>query len=185
MNTRLIYIAGASGVGKDSLMQYARQRLNGGFPIQFAHRYITRDVNEAGENHIALSPPEFRLRRDSGLFALHWESHGLYYGIGIEIDAWIAAGLYVVVNGSRQYLPLALARYPEMIPIIIEADPETIRRRLETRGREEKPDIDNRIKHQPTVPADLPGLIRIPNNGTLAEGGDTLLKCLHGLIMVK
>jgi len=185
MNTRLIYIAGASGVGKDSLMQYARQQMNGALPILFAHRYITRRVNEGGENHIALTPQEFLQRRDSGFFALHWASHGLYYGIGIEIDAWMRAGLHVVINGSRQYLPQALERYPRILPVIIEADPEIIRSRLENRGREEKSGIDNRIKRQAAVPSRLPDLIRIQNNGPLEAAGDSLLECLYSLVMVK
>lgn len=185
MNTRLIYIAGPSGAGKDSLMQYARQKINGDVAIIFAHRYITRGANEGGENHIALTPQEFRLRRDRGLFALHWESHGLCYGIGVEIDAWMAAGSHVVVNGSRQYLPLAMHRYPQLTPIIIEADAAIIRSRLESRGREEKTGIDTRLNRQPAVASDLPGLIRIRNNGPLEEGGNSLLQCLYGLVMIK
>lgn len=185
MNTRLIYVAGASGVGKDSLIQYARRQLNGALPILFAHRYITRGQNEGGENHIALTPPEFLQHRDSGLFALHWESHGLYYGIGHEIDAWMTAGFHVVINGSRQYLPQALERYPQILPVIIEADPAIIRIRLENRGREESTGIDNRIKRQAAVPSSLPELIRIQNNGLLEAAGDSLLECLYHLVMVK
>ncbi|GGB07253.1 phosphonate metabolism protein/1,5-bisphosphokinase (PRPP-forming) PhnN [Puia dinghuensis] len=184
MTSRLIYIIGASGVGKDALMQYARQRINGSLPVLFAHRYITRDATEGSENHIAISPQEFRLRRDAGLFALHWESHDLYYGIGLEIESWMNSGLHVVVNGSRQYLPVAAKRYQQLTPIIIEADEEIIRRRLETRGRETADGIATRIKRQPVLPADLPGLIRIANNGTLEEGGDTLVRSIHTLLMV-
>ena len=174
--SQLIYIVGASGVGKDALMQYARNRLNGSVPLVFAHRYITRPVTEDGENHVALSPEEFLLRKDKGLFALDWESHGLYYGIGREIDGWMKVGLRVVVNGSRQYLPVARERYPDMIAILIEADPEIIRRRLENRGREKGADIESRIKRQPVLETD--GLIRIANNGGLEEGGDALIGAL-------
>ena len=55
---QLIYIVGASGVGKDSLMHYARQRLNGSEPILFAHRYITRPVAGASEK-IWIEPGRF------------------------------------------------------------------------------------------------------------------------------
>src|ERR1700749_495447 len=112
--SQLIYIVGASGVGKDSLMHYARQQLNGSIPLVFAHRYITRSATEGSENHIVLTVEEFSNRKARGLFALDWESHNLYYGIGIEIDVWIAKGFNVVVNGSRQYLPVAKERYPTM-----------------------------------------------------------------------
>jgi ribose 1,5-bisphosphokinase len=174
---QLIYIIGASGVGKDSLMHYARGQLNGSMPIVFAHRYITRSITEGSENHIVLTVEEFRNRKTGGLFALDWESHGLYYGIGIEIDAWLEKGFHVVVNGSRQYLPIARERYPDMIPVVIEADAEVIRRRLESRGREKSEEIENRIKRQP--PLDIAGLIRISNNGLLEEGGEKLTGVLR------
>ncbi len=60
---QLFYIIGASGVGKDSLMNYARQRINGSLPIVFAHRYITRAAKEGNENHVYVSPEEFRSRK--------------------------------------------------------------------------------------------------------------------------
>ena len=174
---QLIYIVGASGVGKDSLMHYARQQLNGSIPMVFAHRYITRSATEGSENHIVLTVEEFSNRKAGGLFALDWESHGLYYGIGIEIDVWMEKGFHVVVNGSRQYLPVAKERYPDMIPIVIEADPEIIRKRLESRGREKGEEIEKRIKRQPSL--DIEGLIRISNNGLLDQGGEELISVLR------
>ena len=174
--SKLIYIVGASGVGKDSLMHYARQRLNGSEPILFAHRYITRPVTESSENHVALTPEEFQVRKAGGLFALDWESHGLYYGIGREINDWMINGFHVVVNGSRQYLPIAKERYPHLVTIVIEADPEIIFHRLQNRGREDAADIANRIRRQP--PLDKAGLISIANNGLLGEAGETLVRVL-------
>jgi ribose 1,5-bisphosphokinase len=171
---QLFYIVGASGVGKDSLMDYARLRINGSMPVLFAHRYITRPSKEGNENHVYVSPEEFRLRRDKGLFALHWISHGLYYGIGQEIDSWMESGFHVVVNGSRQYLPVAIERYPSLVTIVIEADPEVIRRRLESRGRETTVDIEKRIQHKPERWSGS-GRISIHNNGPLEEGGNALI----------
>lgn len=159
-------------------MYYARQRLNGSVPILFAHRYITRPVAGASENHIAITPEEFRLRKAGGLLALDWESHGLYYGIGREINDWMISGFHVVVNGSRQYQPVAKERYPHLVTIVIEADPEIILQRLQNRGREEAADIANRVKRQP--PLDKDGLIRITNNGFLEEAGETLVNVLKG-----
>jgi len=158
-------------------MHYARQRLNGSIPLVFAHRYITRPVTDGSENHVAVTVEEFSNRKAGGLFALDWESHGLYYGIGIEIEQWMARGFHVVVNGSRQYLPVARERYPDLIPIVIEADPGIIRHRLESRGREHGPEIENRIKRQPLL--EIEGLIRISNNGLLDEGGEELVSVLR------
>jgi ribose 1,5-bisphosphokinase len=69
----LIYVMGPSGSGKDSLLGYARERVRD-LPVAFAHRYITRPVSAGGENHVALTRPEFRIRQRAGLFALDWES---------------------------------------------------------------------------------------------------------------
>lgn len=172
---QLFYIVGASGVGKDSLMEYARLRINGSMPVLFAHRYISRPPKEGNENHVYVSPEEFRLRREKGLFALHWISHGLYYGIGKEIDIWLDGGFNVVVNGSRQYLPVALQRYPTLVTVVIEADPDIIRRRLETRGREAASEIEKRLQRQPDCWSGASCRISIYNNGPLEEGGNALI----------
>lgn len=85
---RLFYVIGPSGSGKDSLMRYARASLAGDPSVVFAHRYITRPMELHGENHVALTETEFDARLAAGLFAMHWESHGLRYGIGlIKLDA--------------------------------------------------------------------------------------------------
>ena len=78
---RLIYLMGASGSGKDTLLRLMRARLRGAEPVLVAHRYITRDSGEA-EDAMRLTPEEFSHRAALGCFALHWASHGLQYGIG-------------------------------------------------------------------------------------------------------
>jgi ribose 1,5-bisphosphokinase len=179
----LIYIVGASGVGKDTLLQYARRHVNGSLPLLFAHRYITRPVREDSENHISLSVEEFTARKDRGLFAMDWESHGLHYGVGCEIDEWMEKGFHVIVNGSRAYLETARQRYPSLITVVIEADPDIILRRLENRGRETAEDIGSRFKRQPALREE--GLIRIPNNGLPEEGGNSLIEVIHSLLTVR
>lgn len=121
----LIYVMGPSGAGKDALLAFARERV--GASAMFAHRYITRAFGD-GENHIALTHDEFASRAEHGLFAMHWESLGLRYGVGIELDAWLARGVPVVVNGSRQHALAALARYPDARFVHIDAAPAGWRR---------------------------------------------------------
>ena len=55
---QLVYVMGASGSGKDSLLQALRPRLRG-VPVAFARRYITRPLSAKGERHIAVSPERF------------------------------------------------------------------------------------------------------------------------------
>ena len=146
----LVYVMGPSGSGKDSLLAHVRQVMSAAYtltwnicadartalrPIFFTRRYITRPANAGGERHYPLTREEFQLRKSRGDFSLSWESHGLCYGIGAGIDSRLAVGAVVVVNGSREYLPEALKRYPTLLPVLIAARPEVLRERLEKRGR--------------------------------------------------
>jgi len=142
----LYYVIGASGAGKDSVMQFARDRLNGANNVIFAHRYITRSAKSGSENHVALSPEEFLERLGSGCFALKWESHGNHYGIGIEIDFWMNQGLRVVVNGSRAYMTDARRRYPDLTAVLIDVSTEILEKRLRARGRETDAQIKKRLE---------------------------------------
>jgi ribose 1,5-bisphosphokinase len=178
MTAPLIYVVGASGSGKDSLMQYCRTRLSGSSAVHFAHRYITRAAHAGGENHIQLSQEEFAARVHAGLFALHWSSNGHSYGVGIEIDHWLEKGIGAVVNGSREYLPEVRKRYPHLLVVWIDVSPETLRQRLIARGRESMPLIEERLaRHQRMMRPDGDATV-ISNDGLLAEAGEALIAAI-------
>jgi len=180
-NASLFYIIGASGVGKDSLLDYAREHLASDDPLIFAHRYITRPADAGNENHIAVSEEVFQRRLDLGCFAMSWDSHGLRYGIDIGINQWLAKGLNVAMNGSRAYLQQATWGYPELRPILIRVDQSILRQRLEQRGRESADEIEKRLERARALD-DLqhPNLIVINNDGDLSEAGDKLMTILTG-----
>ncbi|MDT8839054.1 phosphonate metabolism protein/1,5-bisphosphokinase (PRPP-forming) PhnN [Paraburkholderia fungorum] len=178
MAGRLIYVMGPSGAGKDSLLNFARSRLMGE-PILFAHRYITRPSGN-GEAHVALSVEEFAARSVLGLFALEWSSHSLRYGIGIEVDAWLARGCTVVVNGSRQHLQHTLARYPYAEVVHVKAAPDILEARLGARARESAEQVASRLARR--APFSLPAGIRcttIDNSGALEDAGHALIAFLQ------
>ena len=178
---RLFYVVGASGVGKDTLMQYARDTLHDEQAILFAHRYITRPADAGGENHVALTAAEFDVRKRHGLFAMSWQSHGLHYAIGIEIDAWLSKGLTVVVNGSRAYIRTARRRYPAMSVVWISAGPKLLAARLARRGRESRAEIAERIARNSSVDVAPPGgALHIRNDGPLESAGGRLVAVLAG-----
>lgn len=181
MNTPLIYVVGASGSGKDSLMRYAREKLADEPGICFAHRYITRTADAGGENHVALSRAEFAARHKAKLFALHWHSHELSYGIGIEINQWLAKGVAVVVNGSREYLAEARRNYPEMVPVYIEVPEILLRDRLLARGRESAEQIEQRLARNRVLQANRQQGRVIVNDGTLEAAGDALVELIRQL----
>lgn len=176
----LFYVVGASGSGKDSLLRYGRERLAGDPGVVFAHRYITRPVELHGENHVALSEAEFDARLKAGLFAMHWDSHGLRYGIGREINLWLARGCNVVMNGSREYLPQARRRYPALHAVMIVVSPEVPAARLRARGRETEDEIAGRLERarrfqRPDGHVDI-----IDNDGELSQAGERFAQLLAG-----
>lgn len=173
---RLLYVVGASGAGKDSLLAYARERLSGG-TVAFAHRYITRAQDAGGENHVALSDREFEARARHGAFAMYWTSNGHRYGIGAEVDHWLSNGRDVVVNGSREYLDAARARYPGMIVVWVRASPGTLNARLAARGREDAGAIQARLARAERY-APPAGALVIDNDGALEEAGERLVRVL-------
>lgn len=164
-------------------MNYARRQLAGGGEraVLFAHRYITRPMDAGGENHVELSVAEFSKRRKLGLFALDWQSHQNFYGIGSEIIQWLNAGANVVVNGSREYLPTATKRFPAMRVVLIEVSPDVLRQRLTSRGRETPAEIEQRIERNLQISAIVhPNLIILNNDAPLAETGVRFVALLRG-----
>ena len=178
MTSRLIYVVGASGSGKDSLMRYAREQLAGDPSVLFAHRYITRPADVGGENHVALSAREFTARDAARLFALRWHSHGHAYGVGIEINEWLARGATVVVNGSREYLPEARHHYPELLAVWIEVPTEVLRERLVRRGRENAEAVAARLARHGALQATPREGVLIHNDGPLADAGEALVAAI-------
>jgi ribose 1,5-bisphosphokinase len=87
-------------------------------------------------------------------------------------------GFHVVLNGSREYLPTARQLYPGLVAVLIEADPDIIRKRLESRGRENKAEIEKRLLRKPDVQYSTADLLHIRNDGLLKEGGDALIDAI-------
>lgn len=182
MSGKLLYLIGASGSGKDSLLEGCRQRLQPHHGCFVAHRYITRAANIGGENHIHLSEDEFDMRANMGMFAMQWYSHGYSYGIGSEVDSWLAKDVNVVINGSRDYLQIAMASYPNLVPVLVDVDDEILYQRLMQRGRESEDEIVRRLERHRHIVDTLPeGLITIDNNSDLRGGVDTLLKLIESM----
>lgn len=185
MSGVLLYVIGASGSGKDSLMQHARFQLAKDANVVFAHRYITRPADSGGENHVALSEDEFESRVRLNLLPLHWHSHGLRYGIGCEMNHWLAKGLTVILNGSRAYLQEASRRYPELVPVLIEVSPAVLRKRLQGRGRESADDIEARLQRAGEFASLQHGkLLRFNNDSPLHTTGPEFVELIRSLAMV-
>ncbi|MCV6589000.1 MAG: phosphonate metabolism protein/1,5-bisphosphokinase (PRPP-forming) PhnN [Marinobacterium sp.] len=177
MSGTLFYLMGASGSGKDSLLAGCRSRLLPFHRCCVAHRYITRAAGVGGENHVHLTEAEFAQRSELGMFAMQWDSHGYRYAIGSELDQWLDSGINVLVNGSREFLPWAMERYDELVPVLIDVNPALLRDRLIRRGRESLPEIEQRLARHTQMLETMPsGTCRIDNSGPLEQGIEALLE---------
>lgn len=176
--SRLLYLMGASGSGKDSLLDALRQHLPS--DVAVAHRYITRPADAGSENHIALSEAEFIQRRQHGLFAMEWHAHQCQYAVGIEIDTWMQLGCHVVVNGSRAHLEKARQRYGQrLVPVCLQVSEPVLTERLTRRGREDTAQIACRLQRAREYENALPaGCCRLNNDGALHETLQHLLAIL-------
>ncbi len=179
---RLLYLMGPSGSGKDSLLHHIRGLMQANTakrPLHIAKRHITRQLNENAvhthdEQHVSLSKEGFLHSLEAGDFVMHWQSHGLYYGIHKNINTLLNEGFVVIVNGSRAYFTEAQKKYPDLIPILITVDNSVLRARLEARGRESAEDIEKRIKR---AHMDISALQNIPHVQYLDNSGALSTAC--------
>lgn len=183
MTGRLVAVVGPSGAGKDSLLSAARAALLTDPRFVFVRRAITRpaeaQVHAGAEAHIPLSKSAFLEARDGGGFALHWQAHGLYYGIPRSIDQEIAQGRMVVANLSRAALAGVPSAY-RLCVMLISAPPALLSERIAGRGRESPAEVALRLKREASLPPGL-DLREIRNDATLEEGAARLLQALRGL----
>jgi ribose 1,5-bisphosphokinase len=173
---------GPSGAGKDSVLAWLQQQLGGSAGVYFARRTINRPVRVGDEQHEALDTTAIEALLDAGAFAMEWAANGLIYGIRpTELDA-LQNGQWVLVNGSRAYLPSALQRYPAMNVLHITASADTLRSRLLARGRENAEVVAQRVERAERYlpPADC-RLLEIRNEGSLEDAGSAALAALATL----
>ena len=161
----LIAVVGPSGVGKDSLLSGARERLP---HVHFMRRTITRPADAGGEHHLAVTPDEFRGLQERRKFLFHWEAHDLSYGIPIDAENLVVNGHTVVFNGSRHALAQQRDAWPDLRVIWVTADLDIRAERLARRGRETVLDIRNRLA---TSGVEMPDdAIVVRNDGSLETG---------------
>jgi ribose 1,5-bisphosphokinase len=167
MTGLLVLVVGPSGSGKDTLISGAAQALAGDDRFRFARRVVTRAA-VAAEDHEVIDAEGFAARRDAGGFALHWEAHGLHYGLPVGTLDDLALGRAVVANVSRAVLAEAAARFPTVVIEITVSD--WVRAaRLRKRGREAAADVAARLTREVPLPQGLP-VFTIVNDGTIAQG---------------
>lgn len=176
----LFFLVGPSGAGKDALLDWVRQRLPGDADVAIAQRAITRPAHPS-EPHEAMAPASFAQCTADGGFSMVWHANGLSYGIRRSVEALLHAGRNVIVNGSRESVPSLKRQFPQARVIWVDADPETLRKRLESRRREsgaaQAARLERALQFAPPAMRDL---VRIDNSGPIELAGRRLLAALTG-----
>ncbi len=178
---RLVLVVGPSGAGKDTIIDYARARLKTDPRVHFVRRVISRPAG-AGEDHLPVGRQAFEEMAQEGHFALHWQAHGLSYGLLCEIDKWLAQGDVVVANGSRAVLADARRRYPQLVIVNVTAPREVLAKRLVERGRESLESVHQRLIRSEQHPVDGVDVIHIDNSGAAEMAGERFLDLLNARV---
>ena len=110
---------------------------------------------------------------------MHWQAHGLSYGIPAAVPGRVGSGEELLVNLSRTVLADVAAIVPSFAVLNVTARPETLAARLSSRGRESAADIARRLGRQVrTMPAGLP-VVTVSNDGALADTAREALRLLQ------
>lgn len=171
-----VAVVGGSGVGKDSVLGYARERDD---QTVFVRRAITRPAGP-GEDSQELTEAEFADTHAAGGFAMAWRAHGLGYGLPIWVDDVVRDGRIAVANVSRTVLAPLATRYADFRLVRVSVSPAVRAARLAARARESDADIATRIARPDPAPGTAADL-EIVNDGTIAEAGELLLNFLRRL----
>lgn len=170
----LVLIVGPSGSGKDTLLAGAAGRLRGDPRFRVIRRVVTRPAEH--EDHETADVPGFLARQEAGEFALHWEAHGLHYGIPRAALAPIAEGAVIIANVSRAVIAEAARHYPAAV-IEITAPAALRASRLAGRQRETAPEIAARLSRAVARPTEIQAH-GIANEGSVEEGVTALTALL-------
>ena len=160
---KLFLIVGASGVGKDTILDGARVRLRNDDRFVFAKRTITRAVSAQGEDFHGVSDGEFDRREAAGEFCVVWQAHGLRYGLGVDLIDCLQNGQHVLANVSRSAIGQIGEVWDDILIVEITAPSDVVAERLRNRGRESDADIEARLKRQASAFPDGLNVITISN----------------------
>ncbi|WP_336083280.1 phosphonate metabolism protein/1,5-bisphosphokinase (PRPP-forming) PhnN [Thalassospira sp. CH_XMU1448-2] len=168
----LVLVVGPSGVGKDTLLDAARERLKGVGHICFPRRCITRPAGSVGEIHIPVRSEDFSQMARQGAFLLSWKAHDLCYGIPRHVQDDVAHGKTVIVNVSRSVIDdaCALLGHDHVRVLNIRANRDVLRKRLEARGREDALDIERRLARASAYQVDGNNIVHVDNDADLETG---------------
>jgi len=176
----LVVIVGPSGSGKDTLISWLREKLEGRPEYLFVRRTVTREADADLEDHDTMSVAQFEAAAEAGRFAVTWTAHGLQYGLPASAHDHIRRGGVAIANGSRQALPAIRKRFSRLRVIHLTVDPDILAERLAVRGRESAGEVSARLDRA-AIDHDLgPDVCEVDNSGSVEEAGNRILRLIDG-----
>ena len=173
-----VAVVGPSGAGKDTIMDAAREMLKGDTRFHFVRRVITRPQMPGTEDHDSINEQAFNKAVDEGAYALHWQAHGLSYGLPRSMDARLAEGSVVIANVSRRVLADIRRQYQSRSIILITAQSSVLAERLASRGRETREEIEKRLAREVRFDKHTDDVVIIDNSAEVATSVDTFIQHL-------
>ena len=165
----LFLLIGNSGSGKDSILNEVLSSWPQNFtPIKVPQRYITRPSHET-EPFFSVTPEEFKKMKNNNEFSLTWHIYDLDYGVPKIVENWLSDGKIVIINVSRNIIPQARKKFPDLKVIFVKVPFEITLARVKSRGREAENDevFKERVKRAKQN-QNFPGAdIIIDNSGEL------------------
>jgi len=141
---RVILVVGPSGSGKDTLLRSAREHFDKEEQFAFVRRYITR-LPDRNEDNYFLDPAAFTLLNNAGFFLSTWRSHDNFYGISYHALNESDTVKVAVCSVSRSAVSDFERRYARTTTILVTAQEEVLRQRLQNRGREDDAAVRRRL----------------------------------------
>lgn len=169
-------IVGASGVGKDSILAAAKPRLESCGDFYFPTRFITRPADAGGEEHLSISNADFVQSVREDRFSLWWMAHETHYALPDDVFEKLRFNTHVIANISRRSVKETIQKFNTVEIIEITASPDTIKKRLMMRGRENEAEI--MVRQLREIESDWSGNLAansVSNDGQLAEAVDRFI----------
>lgn len=168
---KIVLIVGASGVGKDTLLELVKDSLE----ANFVKRYITR-IPDENESNFYLDKKAFFVLEENGYFVSSWKAHGNLYGIAKE---HIKKGLNII-SVSRDAVKDFEKAFKHVTTIHVTLPKNQLQQRLENRKRETSEEIQLRL-HRALKKVEAKKLIEFDNSDSLENSSKSFLSLLKNL----
>lgn len=168
---KIVLIVGPSGVGKDTLIN----SLKGKIDAVFVKRHITRMPNFSEQNYF-VDDAEFDRMEREGFFISSWSAHSNRYGIAKDE---IKNGLNII-SVSRSVIEDFEKKVDDVVTINVTLSKDALYQRLKNRSRESETEILERLNRS-YQEIKAKNMIQFLNHLSLERSSENFLKLLKGL----